>query len=187
MREVVETLLPEGGFLPHVHCCLGRPALVWTMFTTDLLIGLAYVGIAVTLFGIVRRVRLPFNAVVVDFGAFIAACGGTHLLDVWTLWRPGNWWSASVRVVTALASVGTGIYLDSEIAQAQQAPARGTDIGAQRFAQWMIRVLVDTLFVPSVQAAALRTFISSELRPQIVMHYDDALRILGALPTTVGS
>ncbi len=97
--------------MPHLHCYLGKPPLVWTMFVTDLLIGLAYVGISITLYFLVRRIRLPFSAVVLCFGLFIGACGATHFMEVWTLWNPDYWFSASVKVVTAIASVGTGIYL----------------------------------------------------------------------------
>ncbi len=97
--------------MPHIHCYLAKPALVWTMFITDLLIGIAYVGISVTLYALVRRVKVQFSAVVLCFGIFIGACGATHFMEVWTLWNPDYWVSAGVKVVTAIASVGTGIYL----------------------------------------------------------------------------
>jgi signal transduction histidine kinase len=45
----------------------------------------------------------------VAFGIFIIACGMTHFLDVWTLWRPDYWISGGVKVVTAVASVATAI------------------------------------------------------------------------------
>lgn len=81
------------------------------MFTTDLLIGVAYVGISLTLLRLVQRIRLPFTRVVLCFGIFIAACGFTHFMEVWTLWRPDYWAAAMIKVVTATASVGTGFYL----------------------------------------------------------------------------
>ncbi len=101
----------SSGFMPHLHCYLARPALVWTMFASDMLIGLAYVGITLTLWALVRRTRIAFSLVVMCFGAFIGACGLTHFMEVWTLWHPDYWIAAAIKGVTAIASVGTGIYL----------------------------------------------------------------------------
>src|SRR5689334_23132086 len=109
MLESIQTLFPQTHFMPHVHCYVGDTPLIWTMFWTDLLIGSAYVGIALTLWGLVRRIRIPFTPVVLCFGLFIAACGGTHFMEVWTLWHPDYWSAASVKLITAVASVGTGI------------------------------------------------------------------------------
>jgi PAS domain S-box-containing protein len=111
MHDGLKSLFAESGFMPHIHCYLAKPSLVWTMFITDTFIGLAYTGISITLYVLVRRIRIPFTAVVLCFGVFIGACGATHFMEVWTLWNPNYWWSAFVKGVTAIASVGTGIYL----------------------------------------------------------------------------
>lgn len=105
------SLFSDPGFMPHIHCYLGSAPLVWTMFVTDLIIGIAYVGIALILWLLARRIKIAFSPIILCFGIFIAACGGTHFMDVLTLWYPAYWLSAAVKVVTALASVGTGIYL----------------------------------------------------------------------------
>lgn len=97
--------------MPHGHCYLWKPGLVWTHAVSDTLIGISYFAISITLYILVKRIRLPFSAVALCFGIFIGACGLTHLMEVWTLWQPEYWWSALVKVVTAIASVGTGIYL----------------------------------------------------------------------------
>ena len=99
------------GFMPHIHCYLDHPSLVWTMMITDLLIGLAYVGISITLWAIVKRINIPFTFVILCFGLFIGACGTTHFMEIWTLWNPDYWWAAAIKVITAVASVGTAIYL----------------------------------------------------------------------------
>jgi len=114
MENVLQTLFERADFMPHITCYLGKPGLIWTMFFTDMMIGTAYVGIALTLWALVRKINIPFNFVVFCFGIFIAACGATHFMEVWTLWRPDYWFSAGVKGVTAVASVasvGTGIYL----------------------------------------------------------------------------
>ena len=100
-----------SGFMPHVHCYLGKPSLIWTMVVTDTMIGLAYIAISITLWRLIAKTRVPYSLVVVCFGVFIGACGATHFMEVWTLWHPDYWASAAIKLVTALASVGTGLYL----------------------------------------------------------------------------
>jgi signal transduction histidine kinase/ActR/RegA family two-component response regulator len=45
------------------------------------------------------------------FGLFIVACGMTHFMEVLTMWTPVYWLAGDVKVVTALASVGTAVAL----------------------------------------------------------------------------
>ncbi|MBC7692424.1 MAG: PAS domain-containing protein [Methylotenera sp.] len=99
--------------MPHIHCYLDRPALVWTMFASDLLIGTAYLAISLTLWALVRKVRIAFSWVILCFGLFVGAFGVTHFMEVWTLWHADYWVAAAVKVLTAAASVGTAIYLFS--------------------------------------------------------------------------
>jgi signal transduction histidine kinase len=101
----------QTGFMPHGHCYLWKPPLIWTHVTSDLFIGLAYLSISFTLYALVRKIRLPFSPVFIAFGVFIGACGMTHFMEVWTLWHPDYWASGGVKVVTAIASVATGLAL----------------------------------------------------------------------------
>jgi signal transduction histidine kinase len=100
-----------GGFMPHGHCYLWSPGMVWTQVTANTLIGLAYLSISATLSYLVWRVKLPFSWIYIAFGVFILACGMTHFLDVVTVWHPIYWADAGVRVVTAAASVGTAFVI----------------------------------------------------------------------------
>ncbi len=106
-------LLDSDGFLPHGHCYLWIPALVRLHLLTDLAIGVSYVAISSTLVYLVRRAKsdIPFSWMFVCFGAFIVACGGTHFMEVWTLWTPFYWLSGAVKLVTATASVLTALVL----------------------------------------------------------------------------
>src|SRR5215468_18590 len=91
-----------AGFMPHGHCYLWSPTMVWTQVCTNLFIGLAYVSIATTLALLVRRIEnIPFAWVYVCFGVFIMSCGLTHFFDIATIWKPIYWADASVRVLTA--------------------------------------------------------------------------------------
>lgn len=100
------------GFMPHGHCYLWSPEMVWTQVSANLLIGVAYAAIATTLAILVRKIRnIPFAWVYLAFGTFILSCGLTHFFDIITVWHPIYWADASVRVVTATASVATAILI----------------------------------------------------------------------------
>lgn len=108
IREVLNTDL-----LPHMFCYLRNPALIWTHVISDALIGFAYFAISVTLAYLIYRARrdIPFHWMVLAFGLFIIACGGTHFMEVITVWVPVYVFSAAVKVFTALASVTTAVVL----------------------------------------------------------------------------
>ena len=104
---------PNPLFHPHGYCYLWEPGLVGVHVVSDSLIGLSYLAISMTLAYLVARARrgIPFGWMFLAFGAFIIACGGTHVMEVLTLWKPLFWTSADVKLVTAVASVGTAVAL----------------------------------------------------------------------------
>ena len=114
-------------FLPHLYCYLRNPALVWTHVVADALIGMAYFAISIMLAYLVYKARrdIPFHWMFLAFGLFIIACGGTHFVEVLTIWVPVYVFSAAVKIFTALASVTTAIVLPFTVspilALAQQA------------------------------------------------------------------
>lgn len=111
LTDRVNDAFSQYGFMPHGHCYLWKPLLVYVHVISDLLIGIAYVSISVILYQLIRRINIPFNRIVICFGVFIGACGMTHFMEIWNLWHADYWWSAWVKVLTAIASVGTGVYL----------------------------------------------------------------------------
>ncbi len=106
-------LFGSNDYLPHAFCYLRRPALVWTHVTADSLIALAYVAISVTLAYLVYKARsdIPFHWMFLAFGLFIIACGGTHFMEVVTIWKPVYVFSAAVKIFTALVSLMTAAVL----------------------------------------------------------------------------
>lgn len=119
MPELLQTLLASREFIPHGHCYLWKPELVWLHVLSDSLIALAYYSIAIVLVYFVRKRRdVPFDWMFLMFGCFIAACGTSHLMEVWTLWHPSYWLSGFVKLVTALASLVTAALLVPLIPQA---------------------------------------------------------------------
>jgi len=101
------------NFMAHVYCYRQDPGLVRLHFWSDLSIGAAYVAISLTLVYLVRRAKreIPFSWMFLAFGTFIIACGGTHFVEVWTLWTPVYWFSGLVKALTAAASVTTAFAL----------------------------------------------------------------------------
>ena len=109
---LVKSLL-STEYLPHFYCYLGRSGLVWTHVGADALIGIAYLTISITLGYLVFRGRgdIPFHWMFLAFGLFIIACGGTHFMEVVTVWLPVYVVSAVFKLFTAVASITTAAVL----------------------------------------------------------------------------
>ena len=110
------SLRPEllaRNFLPHRFCYLGDLGLVWTHVIADSLIALAYLAISITLAYLVyvARSAIPMHWMLLAFGLFIVACGGTHLVEVITVWIPVYILSATVKGFTAVVSLTTAAVL----------------------------------------------------------------------------
>jgi len=101
-----ELLSPD--FMPHGFCYLWDPRIVWLHVISDALIALSYYGIPVILVYFIRKNRgRPFNRVFWMFGAFILACGTSHLMEVWNVWHGSYLISGVVKAITAVVSVAT--------------------------------------------------------------------------------
>jgi len=108
----LEKLIAPGGFMPHGSCYLWTPSLIGLHVVSDSLIALSYLSIPVTLLHFTRRRRdFAFTWIFLCFGAFILACGGTHLMEVWTIWVPSYWLAGALKAITAGVSVATAILL----------------------------------------------------------------------------
>jgi PAS domain S-box-containing protein len=118
------TSLSSSGFMPHGHCYLWTPSLVWLHVVSDALIFLAYVTIPATLVYFVRRRSdVPFDWMFMCFGVFIVSCGLTHLMEVWTVWHPSYWIAGAIKAVTAAASVCTSVLLVQLVPKALKVPS----------------------------------------------------------------
>jgi signal transduction histidine kinase len=110
--EPLRHLMLSNGFLPHGYCYLWTPGLVELHVVSDSLIAISYLTIPVTLVYFIRKRRdIPFSWMFLCFGAFIVACGATHLMEVWTIWVPTYWLAGAVKAFTACMSVATAILL----------------------------------------------------------------------------
>ena len=112
-----------GNFMPHGQCYLWTPTLIWLHALSDGLIALAYFSIPLGLVYFVRRRRdLPYPAIFLMFGAFIVACGSTHVLEVWTIWNSDYYLTGMVKAATAAISLATAVVLFKIMPQAVRIP-----------------------------------------------------------------
>jgi PAS domain S-box-containing protein len=142
----------------------------------DALIGTAYVVISGTLAYLVYRARrdIPFHWMFLSFGLFIVACGGTHFMEVITIWVPVYVLSAVVKVLTALASVITAIVLPAtarKILSSIQEAQRSERVTAElRSSEQIIRAITET---------ATDAIISADAEGRILYFNPAAVRIFG--------
>jgi PAS domain-containing protein len=175
MADFLGGLFSAGGFMPHGHCYLWNPALIWLHVVSDGLIALAYMSIPFTLVYLARRRRdIPFNWMFFCFGTFIIACGATHVMEIWTLWTPVYWLSGAVKAITAAASVPTAILLVRLVPQALAIPT------AQQLAKahQELRRAHEVLESRVQERTAALTLKNAELAQEIAdrQHAEEALR-----------
>ena len=124
MIETLSNFIAPTGFEPHGHCFLWDPALLWLYVSSDSVVALSYYMIPIALFNFVRKRRdLAFNWMFLMFGAFILACGTTHLMGIWTLWKPVYWLDGSIKALTAAFSFTTAVMLWPLIPKALALPS----------------------------------------------------------------
>ena len=103
-------IVARAGFLPHGYCFQWSPGLLWPMVASDLAIALAYFSLPLVIASYARqRPQVNLGSLATLFAVFIFACGITHVLDVWTIWRPDYELQAAGKFVTACASVLTAV------------------------------------------------------------------------------
>jgi signal transduction histidine kinase/ActR/RegA family two-component response regulator len=124
MGNYFDILTRARELAPHGYCLLWQPELIWTHVIGDALIAAAYFSIPIAIVRFVTgRKDIEFSWIFWLFALFIVACGTTHLMAIWTLWNPDYGWEALIKVLTAIASVGTAIVLWPLIPKALAIPS----------------------------------------------------------------
>ena len=90
MLEVFEGIFSSEMFMPHGHCYLWNPALLWVQVLSNGLIGLSYVAISVMLAVLIRRGEyIPFKGMalapcsVANSEAYSTASGAPVVTICW--------------------------------------------------------------------------------------------------------
>jgi signal transduction histidine kinase/CheY-like chemotaxis protein len=113
MPDLLSTFF-ANNFIPHGHCYLWKPGLVWLHLTSDVVTTLAYYSVAVAIVYFTnQRKDVPAHTVMLLVGFFFifALCGTTHLMEVVTLWHPIYWVSGLIKAVTGAWSFYTFTFL----------------------------------------------------------------------------
>lgn len=100
------------SFMPHGYCLEWNPALVWLFVIGNSLVTLSYYSIPASIAILVsKKSNLVFHWMFVLFGAFIFACGTTHLIKIWTIWHPDYWMEGAIDLATGVLSIVAAILL----------------------------------------------------------------------------
>ncbi|MDA8621287.1 PAS domain-containing protein [Psychrosphaera sp.] len=101
-----------NDYMPHGHCYLWQPHILWTNVIADLVIAIAYFSIPIALVLVVhKRPDIGYRKVMLLFSMFILCCGITHLFSIVTIWQGMYGWHGILKVITAIVSFATAIYL----------------------------------------------------------------------------
>jgi len=127
-------------FMPHGVCFLWDETLLLLHVVSDSLIALSYFSIPVALIVFVRRRKdLAFSWIFCLFATFIVACGTTHIMGVWTIWKPAYWLDGIIKALTATVSLVTSFLLWPLIPKAVALPSPAQLEAANQDLQFQIQ------------------------------------------------
>lgn len=119
MFDFLTHLFDTSGFPPRWSCGDWTPEHGWLHILSDLAVWSAYFAIpCILVYFVLRRRDVPFPTIFWLFGAFILACGTTHLMEVLMFWWPAYRLAGVVKLSTALVSWGTVVALVPTIPKA---------------------------------------------------------------------
>jgi PAS domain-containing protein len=112
MYEFFSQLFSSDGFPPRWHCGNWTPFHGWFYIASDIGVWSAYTAIpAVLIYFVWRKTTIPFKGIFLLFGAFILACGLTHLVDAIMFWWPAYRLLGLIEFATAVVSWATVVAL----------------------------------------------------------------------------
>jgi len=124
MLQAVTEFFNSENFMPHGHCFLWQPDILWLHVISDAGIVAAYFLIPFALiYFVIKRKDLPFQTVFLLFGAFIFLCGASHVMDIWVLWHADYAFQGLILALTAIVSISTFFMTVKLIPQALLLPS----------------------------------------------------------------
>ena len=102
-----------SAFMPHGHCYLWMPDVLWLHVVSNAVIALSYLLIPIALYIFVSRktYKLAHQDLVYLFMAFILFCGLSHLAEIYTTWVPAYRLEGWIKAITASVSLVTVLVL----------------------------------------------------------------------------
>src|SRR5262249_32745768 len=105
MFDFLSKLFDTSDFPARWHCGNWTAGHGWLHVLSDLGVWSAYVTIPCVLgYFVVRRKDIPFRTIFWLFGAFILACGTTHLMEALLFWWPAYRLAGLIKLFTAVVS-----------------------------------------------------------------------------------
>jgi signal transduction histidine kinase len=99
------------GFMPHGYL-RWDPSLLWLSVSSDAAVAFSCLVIPLAMFQFVRKRKdLAHQGIFFAIGAFILACGATHVMEIATLWKPLYGLDGLMKAITAVASMMTAVML----------------------------------------------------------------------------
>jgi len=113
-----------SDYMAHGYCFSWEKGLVCLHVGSDIVTGLSYYAIALSMgyFAFKRR-DIIFKVVFVFFAIFILSCGTTHFLAAYTVYVPDYWLEGYVKALTALVSAIAAVLFIPKIPEAIELPS----------------------------------------------------------------
>jgi signal transduction histidine kinase/CheY-like chemotaxis protein len=128
MFKFLLRLFNSDSFMPHGHCFLWQPEILWLHVFSDAIIAFSYFSIPLAIIYLAYKRRdLPFRHIFGLAGAFIVLCGSTHLMSIWVLWHPDYGPEGLLKAITAGVSLATAALVWRMLPAALQLPS-ATDL-----------------------------------------------------------
>ncbi len=123
-------MIPD--FMPHAFCLSGNLWTLWISVMANLIIALAYYGIAIGIYNLLRKKvigSIVSPTIWYGFAAFIGLCGTTHVMDIVVIWTPVYNLQNFVSTLTAAISAITAlVFIPEAIKLVKRHFGRGEEI-----------------------------------------------------------
>jgi PAS domain S-box-containing protein len=114
----------NSSYMEHGFCLNWEPRLVFLHVGSDIITGISYYSIPLAMFYFAYRRRdIPFFKLFIVFAVFILACGTTHFLAAYVIYRPAYWIEGYVKAITALVSALGAVMFIPKIPEAIALPS----------------------------------------------------------------
>ncbi len=114
----------NSSYMPHGHCYLWQPYILWVNVVSDLIIAVAYFSIPCLLAVFAKkRPDFRYKGIFILFAVFIWCCGLTHLISIYTIWYGIYGVHGMAKALTAIVSAATAIVLFRSLPQLLAIPS----------------------------------------------------------------
>ncbi|MCF2948696.1 PAS domain S-box protein [Paraglaciecola aquimarina] len=123
MKDIFDSLF-RSDYMPHGHCYMWKPEILWLNVVSDVLIAFAYFSIPVAIYYFVKkRNDLEFKGIFILFSLFILCCGITHLVSIFVIWHGTYGIHGLSKLLTAIVSCITAYKVYQSMPMALKLPS----------------------------------------------------------------